>query len=1184
MTLRDLARRSLRHHWRSHAGVLAGATVAAAVLIGALAVGDSVKGSLAARMQERLGFRLAAALDLRDRFVTTNLTAALADQFPGLLGIRRPKPGDIYAVQPPAAGALVLPATVSRHDGTARANSAVVYGIAEDFFNLVAYRPGHPGSNDVWLSESLAQQLGAVVGDELVFRIHKPSALSRDAVITPRDDQSVALRLRVGRILNAADGGSFDLRANQAPALNAFVDYDRLARASGLSGHINLVVAQRLGRAIAAGPWEKWAHTFGDWIRGQWRDARDSSQVHEGAMLPDEGQVPALQEGLAAAWNLNDAELSLRSVPAKGGPDGGGMPPGVELVTRRIFLEPAVVAAALGPVTNALAGGAAVPQPTPLITYLVNSIRSGDRLVPYSMVTAAGPPYTPADLKEDEVVVNEWLARDLGVKPGDAIQMAFYRADAGSRLVEYTNAFRVRSVVPLQGVHADRTLMPEFPGLTKAESTRDWDAGFDLVHPIRDVDEAYWKERRGTPKAFISLDAGRRMWANRFGDLTAVRWWVPDQGPPEALRSAVAARVRGALDPADLGLVWAPIAERARVAASTGQDFGGLFIGFSIFLIVAALLLMAMMFQFALERRTGEVGVLLALGWEPRRVRRLFLREGMVLAAVGTLLGAAVGVGYARGILWGLSTIWSDAVARTGLGFYLTPSTLATGAALGFATATLTLWLALRGQARRPARELLNHGGADGSLTPLGSGSRWTLRAAFLAGILALSLTGIGWIAREPQQPALFFGAGALSLAAGSLGIRAWLRRRPPGGPVPGGRQRRTLALRGLSRHPSRSLATVLLLACASFLLVVVAANRLDAGRKATERGSGTGGFALWAESTLPVIQNLDTTKGQEFYGLDPASLTGVSTVSLRVRDGDDASCLNLNRAQTPRLLGVNPLALAQRGAFTFTGLAPGVRVTNGWLVLSPESGQPASGVPEIPAIGDANSIQWALGKKLGDTLDFLDERGRPFRIRLAGAVASSILQGSLLMSEESFQRLFPSESGYRAFLIDAPESRVTAVSAALTRALSDTGMQVTPATDRLARFHAVQNTYLNTFQILGGLGLILGSVGLGVVVLRNVQERRGELALMLAVGFERATIRRWVLLEHVVLLVLGLGLGVVAALVAVLPTLLHSGSALPWGSLSVTLLVVGVNGGIWTWIAAQRALGAELLVGLREL
>jgi putative ABC transport system permease protein len=46
MNLRTLARRSLRHYFRAHLGVLAGATLAAAVLIGALAVGDSVKGSL----------------------------------------------------------------------------------------------------------------------------------------------------------------------------------------------------------------------------------------------------------------------------------------------------------------------------------------------------------------------------------------------------------------------------------------------------------------------------------------------------------------------------------------------------------------------------------------------------------------------------------------------------------------------------------------------------------------------------------------------------------------------------------------------------------------------------------------------------------------------------------------------------------------------------------------------------------------------------------------------------------------------------------------------------------------------------------------------------------------------------------------------------------------------------------
>src|SRR2546425_885221 len=82
-------------------------------------------------------------------------------------------------------------------------------------------------------------------------------------------------------------------------------------------------------------------------------------------------------------------------------------------------------------------------------------------------------------------------------------------------------------------------------------------------------------------------------------------------------------------------------------------------------------------------------------------------------------------------------------------------------------------------------------------------------------------------------------------------------------------------------------------------------------------------------------------------------------------------------------------------------------------------------------------------------------------------------------------------------------------------------------ATRRLAAFNAVQNTYLNTFQVLGGLGLLLGSMGLGVVVLRNVLERRSELGLLQAVGFTRRSIRWLVLSEHGGLLALGLAVGI---------------------------------------------------------
>ncbi|MEY2428271.1 MAG: putative transport system permease protein, partial [Verrucomicrobiota bacterium] len=237
----------------------------------------------------------------------------------------------------------------------------------------------------------------------------------------------------------------------------------------------------------------------------------------------------------------------------------------------------------------------------------------------------------------------------------------------------------------------------------------------------------------------------------------------------------------------------------------------------------------------------------------------------------------------------------------------------------------------------------------------------------------------------------------------------------------------------------------------------------------------------------------------------------------------------------------------------------------------------------EVPAIGDANSIQWALGKKIGDTLDYTDEHGRAFKIRLVGAVANSILQGNLIIDEAEFVKRFPSESGYRMFLIDAASNSVSQLSVTLARALQDTGLELTPAVRRLNAFNAVQNTYLGTFQVLGGLGLLLGSAGLGIVVLRNVLERRGELGALTALGFRRRSLQKLVLSEHSALLVLGLGIGLVAAAVAVLPALLSPGTQLPYASLAVTLGAVLLNGLLWTWLATRFALRGNLLAALRN-
>jgi ABC-type antimicrobial peptide transport system permease subunit len=805
-------------------------------------------------------------------------------------------------------------------------------------------------------------------------------------------------------------------------------------------------------------------------------------------------------------------------------------------------------------------------------------------------------------LRDDEIVISQWLADDLQVRQGDEIAMCYFLPESGAKLTEATNIFRVRSIVPMEMPWEDRTLMPDFPGIEKAESTSEWDAGFPLTYKVRDKDDDYWKQYRGTPKAFITLAAGQKMWGNRFGNLTAIRFPIPTNSVDPNFKADLEKKILANLKPEELGLLFEPVREQALKAAEESQDFGGLFLGFSFFLIIAALLLMAMLFQFGLEQRAPEIGTLLALGFTPKQVRKLLLSEGVTLAFLGGVIGALGGIYFAKAMLHGLTTVWRDAVGATALNFHFTGQTLVIGILASVAVSAVTIWLALRKFVKRPARELL----AGEVQSPESRVQSRAWGVGVIALVAALGLVGWTLAKGETANAGAFFGAGALVLAAGLSFVSAWLEGLVGSPLTPalslsdGERKNRrqsldksgavtttftlsSLGLRGCARRRKRSLATVAMLACGSFLIVSIGVFRLDANRDATKRTSGTGGFALIGETTMPVVHDLNTKSGREFFALNEGNLNGVNFVPFRVRAGDEASCLNLNRAQKPRLLGVDAGMLKHRFTFAVPS-GPSVHVAP-WSRLNRIGDRDFAPVEgnEIPAIGDANSIQWAMHKKVGDTIDYVDERGQPFKVRIVGAVANSILQGQLIIDEAEFVKRFPGESGYRMFLIDAPSNAVSQVSATLSRAMQDVGLELTPAAQRLAQFNAVQNTYLGTFQVLGGLGLLLGSVGLGIVVLRNVLERRGELAVLLAVGFRKATVQWLLLIENGALLLIGLGIGVIAAAVAVLPAVLSPSAQLPYGSLALTLAAVLVNGALWTLAATQLAVRGDLLKALRN-
>jgi ABC-type antimicrobial peptide transport system permease subunit len=299
----------------------------------------------------------------------------------------------------------------------------------------------------------------------------------------------------------------------------------------------------------------------------------------------------------------------------------------------------------------------------------------------------------------------------------------------------------------------------------------------------------------------------------------------------------------------------------------------------------------------------------------------------------------------------------------------------------------------------------------------------------------------------------------------------------------------------------------------------------------------------------------------------------------VRVREGDEASCLNLNQAQTPHLFGIDPANLA--GRFTITSTIPSLSTDDGWEVLNATLDDGA-----IPAVADQGSLQWALKGSVGMTLDYKDDAGNTVKVRIVGVVASSIFQGRLIISEGNFEKLFPDESGYRVLLVDAPkdEAKRDAIAMGLAFGLGEEyGLELSSAAHRLEQFNAVENTYLAIFQMLGFLGLLLGSIGLGIVVARNILERRGELGLMRAIGFNRPAIYWMVLSEHWLLLLLGVLSGVVAAALAVMPAMAEPGRHVPYATMSITLAAVLVSGIIWVVIATWAALRGNLVEALRS-
>jgi putative ABC transport system permease protein len=1170
MTLLALVLRNLLYHLRGNIAVFVGVALGSAVLTGALLVGDSLRGSLRDLTLDQLGWIDSAMTP--GRFFRQDLKLP-AEHAASVLMLRGSAVFDKPEHDHPKFGPSVWSAP------------AQIVGVDVKFWN------GAPAGNIAWdgdqgtvaINQSLADDLHAKVGDSISLNLQKSDAIPRETLLGKRksDDVVAALTVKVAEILPDRGLGRFNLQPTPAPARNVFVPRGFLQDRLNLAGKVNAVFLRNLrGGKKSLPDYNKLLSqelTLADWgLKLLSPDDRARDLVKFLDPRNDDGKLKKLK------WTGRIPDDLAKKA------DGGILTlaaitewyrvhrPYFVLESDQLYLGPVVEKALRD--NKELASKVSVHS----LVYLADHLSVNGKETPYAVVAAVDPdgvPNSPEPLKPDEIRLVDWPGNPLAPTTGDPVEIAFYSPNERNHLELATSTFEFAGRVPMTGAADDPDWTPPFQGLTDKTDISDWDdppfppySTKLLMKRIAKPDEDYWKRYRATPKAYIRLDDGQKMWATRFGKLSSVRFKIPEGADPGKTWGEFDIALLAALPPASGGFVVRDIRGPALQASSGSTDFGMLFLGLSLFVIIAALLLVGLLIRLNLERRATEIGILAATGWTPGAIRRLLVGESAILVLGGAAVGLLGAMGYAWLMLRLLAVQWPGGKTLQFLTLHAEPKSFAIGYVSAVVVGLLTVLWALRGYSQLPPRRLLA-GETSSSLGTTGPGavSLWIAIGCLVFAVPSL-IAGFVFPAGE-EQAGSFFTGGFLMLA-GLLAIVWRFLKSGSNDPQP---SLLRLGWQNAGRNPTRSLLTVGLLAAATFLIVAMQAFQREPTAEFLERHGGSGGYALFAETQVSVFRSLGDRKILAELGVPPEVAAKVTDiVGLRVEPGDDASCLNLYKPEKPRILGV-PSSLIRQGRFAFAGSLAETEAEkkNPWLLLSNvEDGT-------IPAIIDANSAQWVLHVGLGETLEMKGPDGRPVKLKIVGLLHDSLFQSEMLIGEKAFTDLFPNQSGWQFFLIDAAEPR--SVQSALTKALAAEGGQVTPTIDRIAGYLAVENTYLSTFQALGGLGLLLGAVGLSIVLVRGVWERRAELALLRAVGFRGGQLATLVLAENAILLVLGLGVGTLAALAAVLPHLVGTGATVLWGQLAALLTLVAAIGLGSGAAAVLLSLRTPVLTALRR-
>ena len=1152
-----IALRFLRRRSKLNMAMVCATCISTLVITGSLIAGHSLERSIESAAYENLG-------EIDESVSSDRL-------FDGSLMDRLAANVNLMEKVDHLAPLIYLEAIAGNPTTGTRTGTAKIVGFDHEFLDLGELvssdgkkLDGTLAPNEVYVNEKLAVEISVGKGDKLNISFSRPDQLFEAIFLGNLGSTNVRLQFRVKEVVKDESLGRFQMNANRNPPQNVYVALGSLQKVLGAGDVVNTILVSNNGG------------------------------VREGGELS--GEVSRLLESsLDDALGHEDAGLRVVQNPEKGY---------VKLESENVFFQYRYYEL-LGD-DQALEDLAVT---SPVLTYFWNELSFQDRSVPYSTVTAFDPALDSelglftlnesaheesgnsreieGALGENEIILNNWTAERLQAVPGDVVAMNFSVMDEFYGLSYHSQNFTVRYIVDMVGKANDSMLMPSFPGIEGKISAFDWSPPFPMdLNRITEDDEKYWEEFGGTPKAFITLGTGAKLWKTDIGNITQLRL-SPGEGTN---LSTLALEIERVLDAgvgrSESAITVTAVKQDALDSAEGVEIFTAMFLAYSTACMVAAAILIILLVTLRVDSRMVEIGMLRAVGFKRRAITEIFLVEGAILSITGGGIGVFAGLLFGAFMTAGMNSFWSAIVEGAPVSFHVTADSLVIGFCSGVAISVLTMVAALWHEGKRTVvgairrlsyqklRErtirlpvlffvlatvmMIGFAGLDidfqngGGLTLAGlaivcltlagrgfsqAKGRRMDNALGLVLVLVALLMGYGFADSVPVLE-LFFVSGFLMLSGLLLLFYHVLTNLEEAGT--GNKNQETkqalhstswlfhFSLRNAARRPKRTMFSVFLFALTLFVLVTLTINIqgvvYDRDRVVREGG---GGYQIVGESTSPIFADLASEDSRDDSDIHSEVFDELGVEQFKTRGDVGGTCSNLNPKANPRIIGAGESFFSNSFAFVSHSELEDDD-TNPWELLTRNVGE---GV--VPAIGDYNTVVWILGLDLGSETLVPDENGRDVKLKIVGIIRNSIFQGSLFIWDRNFDMLYPTNPGYDLFLFGSEAGKLKPQMNELERALEEYGFDAYSVESRVVENILVENTYISVYLVLLVFGLLIGTLGFGIIVSRNTLERRTETGTLRAMGFTESMVLKSQLLENSFVVLSGIGIGAVSGVAA---------------------------------------------------